>query len=127
MIFEKLLGVLYLDTSDPNMSFDDRHLQLGTAIGAIAATALNNALQMEWLMNENTRLQTNINADHGMIGESPVMRKVHEFIAKVAPTDSTVLLCGESGTGKELVAQAIRTKISFKGPTGHLSPSTVLR
>jgi Nif-specific regulatory protein len=35
------------------------------------------------------------------------MRKVFEFIRRVAPTDSTVLVQGESGTGKELVAHAI--------------------
>ena len=35
------------------------------------------------------------------------MRQVQEFIAKVAGSDSTVLIRGESGTGKELVARAI--------------------
>ena len=46
---------------------------------------------------------------HGptMIGESPAMAQVWELVAKVAPTDATVLLLGETGTGKDLVAQAI--------------------
>jgi Nif-specific regulatory protein len=35
------------------------------------------------------------------------MREVYQFVSKVAPTDSTVLIRGESGTGKELVARAI--------------------
>ena len=35
------------------------------------------------------------------------MRQVYQFISKVAPTDSTVLISGESGTGKELAARAI--------------------
>src|SRR5256885_6729057 len=42
-----------------------------------------------------------------MVGESEAMRKVYQFIARVAPTDSTVLIRGESGTGKELAAQAV--------------------
>jgi DNA-binding NtrC family response regulator len=35
------------------------------------------------------------------------MSTVYDLIAKVAPTDATVLLTGESGTGKEVVAQTI--------------------
>jgi DNA-binding NtrC family response regulator len=42
-----------------------------------------------------------------LIGRSQKMRQVCELIAKVAPTDSTVLICGETGTGKELVARAV--------------------
>jgi len=42
-----------------------------------------------------------------MIGKSKGMQKVYDLVARVAPTDATVLITGESGTGKELVAQAI--------------------
>ncbi len=42
-----------------------------------------------------------------IIGKSPGMIAVYRMIAKVAPTDSTVLIVGESGTGKELVAHAL--------------------
>ncbi|HEY4490758.1 MAG TPA: sigma 54-interacting transcriptional regulator, partial [Acidobacteriota bacterium] len=107
VVFENVLGTLYLDTIDPNTLFDEGDLQLITAIAGIAAVAINNAGQMEWLIEENRRLQTAGNIEHGMIGESPAMRKVYDFIAKAAPTDSTVLLYGESGTGKELAARAI--------------------
>ncbi|HEY6005871.1 MAG TPA: sigma-54 dependent transcriptional regulator [Anaeromyxobacter sp.] len=44
---------------------------------------------------------------HGLVGSSEPMRRVHEQIRKVAPTDATVLVLGESGTGKELVARAV--------------------
>jgi DNA-binding NtrC family response regulator len=42
-----------------------------------------------------------------LIGQSPAIQRVRELIGRVAPTDSTVLICGESGCGKELVAESI--------------------
>ncbi len=42
-----------------------------------------------------------------LIGASPAMQAVYDMIARVAPTEATVLVQGESGTGKELVAQTV--------------------
>lgn len=42
-----------------------------------------------------------------LIGNSQVMRALHQQIEKVAATDATVLIVGESGTGKEMVAKAL--------------------
>jgi two-component system response regulator AtoC len=46
-------------------------------------------------------------ASHGIIGRHPDVLRIHQLIAQVAPTPTTVLITGESGTGKELVARAI--------------------
>jgi formate hydrogenlyase transcriptional activator len=45
-----------------------------------------------------------------IVGASPALQEVLSRVAKVAPTDSTVLLTGETGTGKELVARAIQKR-----------------
>src|SRR6266498_2396956 len=42
-----------------------------------------------------------------IVGNSPALQQVLNRVAKVAPTDSTVLITGETGTGKELIARAI--------------------
>jgi Nif-specific regulatory protein len=107
VVFDKPLGVIYLDTSDPSARFDEAHLQLLTAIAGIAAIAFDNAGRFEGLQNENQRLHAEIKLEHKMIGESAPMRQVYSFLSKVAPTQSTVLVRGESGTGKELAAHAI--------------------
>src|SRR5215471_4836387 len=111
-VFDRVLGVIYLDASDPKVGFDEDHLQLLTAIGSIAASALDNARRMEWLEEENRRLQAEMNIEHNMVGESGRMREVYQFISRVAKMDCTVLISGESGTGKELVARAIHRNSS---------------
>jgi PAS domain S-box-containing protein len=67
----------------------------------------------ERLRNENIVLREQIDRDFmsvDIVGSSEVLRKVLRQVAKVAPSDSTVLILGETGTGKELVARAIHTR-----------------
>ena len=106
-MLDRTLGVIYLDTTEPTTVFDQDHLHLVSAISAITAVAIENARHFEWLVSENQRLIADFNIEHNLVGESAPIREVLQFISKVAPTDSTVLLSGESGTGKELAARAI--------------------
>jgi PAS domain S-box-containing protein len=45
-----------------------------------------------------------------IVGESPALQSVLARVAKIAPSDSTVLLTGETGTGKELIARAVHKR-----------------
>jgi PAS domain S-box-containing protein len=65
--------------------------------------------------NENLALREQIDRNsmfEDMVGSSDALRKVLRQVAKVAPSDSTVLILGETGTGKELVARAIHRRSS---------------
>src|SRR5271169_339203 len=63
--------------------------------------------------NENLALREQIDRDsmfEDIVGSSEALRRVLRQIAKVAPSDSTVLILGETGTGKELLARAIHKR-----------------
>ena len=62
------------------------------------------------LYNENVALREELDKAsmfEEIVGASPPLHAVLARVAKVAPTDSTVLITGETGTGKELIARAI--------------------
>ena len=47
------------------------------------------------------------NEDIPLVGRSPAMQEIYRALARLMPTDLTVMISGESGTGKELVARAL--------------------
>ena len=102
---ERVEGILYLEAG--GKAFDQGHLDLVSAVGALAGPALHNLLRMESLHAENERLRDEIRIEHDMVGDSNAMHEIHRFIARVAGADSTVLIGGESGTGKDLLARAL--------------------
>jgi PAS domain S-box-containing protein len=83
-----------------------------------AESDLQNALDeikrlRDQLYKENIALRDEIDKAsmfEEIVGESPSLRAVLARVAKVAPTDSTVLITGETGTGKELIARAIHKR-----------------
>jgi formate hydrogenlyase transcriptional activator len=67
----------------------------------------------EQAKNENAALRDEISSAsmfEEIVGSSAPIRTVLQQVARVAPTDSTVLITGETGTGKELVARAIHKR-----------------
>ena len=73
-------------------------------------TSIGRAIERRQLVIDNTVMKGVIEKLQGqneMVGESETFRRVLDVAAKVAPTESTVLIQGPSGTGKELIANFI--------------------
>jgi two-component system response regulator HydG len=71
---------------------------------------IRRAMEHTRLKEENRALREHLDRQFDrrkIIGSSPQMFDLLDTVARVAPSEATVLLTGESGTGKELVAGAI--------------------
>ena len=106
-----------LITGHASMESSIEALRLGAADYLIKPI---NLAQLQGILSRVARpadLKTEINTLRGelrtlgrfgrLLGISPMMQRVYDQIAKVAPTAATVLITGESGTGKEMVAQTL--------------------
>src|SRR5437899_74187 len=101
--------------------------ELNKAVGEIRALK-------DELYKENIVLRHEIGSTsmfEEVLGTSSALQKVLALAAKVAPTDSTVLIAGETGTGKELIARAIhkrskRSERSFVGVNCAAIPSSLI-
>ena len=73
---------------------------------------VDKALEKRSLSAENRRLRRELQDRAGiptMLGRSPRMKEVFDFVHRVAPSKTNLLITGESGTGKELVARAVHS------------------
>jgi DNA-binding NtrC family response regulator len=98
------------------------------------STALMNVARTRALKREVGNLRGELR-DLGrfgrLVGRSKPMLDVYDLIARVAPTDASVLITGESGTGKELVAETIhmasprRDRVLLPVNCGAVSPNLI--
>jgi len=68
---------------------------------------VRNATDKSRLLQETRMLRKQLSPTYEMVGNSPAINQVKEFIQKVAATDARVLITGSNGTGKELVARQL--------------------
>ncbi len=74
------------------------------------SVVVRKAMEKRKLVVENRQLKEELDEKFGLeniVGQGKAMQEVYKLVRKVAPTNTTVLVCGESGTGKELLAKAV--------------------
>jgi transcriptional regulator with GAF, ATPase, and Fis domain len=119
---EEVSGLLFFAKRQPDW-YDSTDVEIASAIAAQVVVALQHQrlaqeqerrAQVEsraWQLEQRlTTLERELGDRYGfnrIIGRAPALRTALARAARVAPTETTVLLTGESGTGKELVARAI--------------------
>jgi len=108
----RVLSLLYMDTSNPNRKFVEDHLHIASAISSLSAPVFHHLQETKRLQQQNSELQL---GNKTIIGESAEIRKVLQLISRIGRANSTVLITGESGTGKELAARAIHATGSESG------------
>jgi len=117
---DDVAAILWIDRAMTSGRFDD--------VDALATSCLAHLVGAAWV-GADTREQLTKRADAleeqllgplangDFVGRSAAAQRVRDFVARVGPSDTTVLLGGESGSGKEMVSRAIhRASRRAKGP-----------
>jgi serine/threonine-protein kinase PknK len=115
IVSNEAFAVIYLENRELSNHFNAGHEQLLSEICALAAPRLHTAVAIESARRKARDLELAQGESDGIITADPGMSIVLETLAKIAPTELTVLIQGETGTGKELVARAIYRRSSRAG------------
>lgn len=103
----ELIGVIEVLNSRDEGEFCELDVKLVEVFANLAAIGAVNAQRYEDLKRAHQSLHESALAKESIVGNSGSLQDVMVLVAKVAPTDATVLLLGETGTGKELIAKTI--------------------
>jgi Nif-specific regulatory protein len=111
---QTVAGVIHLYSQSAGTPLDGAGLEFTLAVADQFGSVLKAVVEKEQLAAGLSRvesqfqeLQVQLEVETELVGRSPLLDKVRKSIARVAPTDATVLIRGESGVGKELVARAV--------------------
>jgi Nif-specific regulatory protein len=110
-----LLGALHVYKM--HRAFSERDLHYCEVLAGCLAGTLHALRARRVLEADNRRLREHAPDEHDLVGDSAVLKKVRQQIARIADLPCTVLVTGESGVGKELVAHSLHRKSRRKdGP-----------
>ncbi len=102
---EENLGAIHLFRQQAG--FTDEHFDLCVSTGRLLAFAMMRVMESDSLRADRNRIaDRNADSDE-LIGESEVMQRLKNRLARVSRASGAVLIRGESGAGKELVARAV--------------------
>ena len=109
-----VLGLIHLYSTNPSDPLDGDQLEFTLAVADQLSGHLAALDERQRLINAATdaqqtarELRDQLQVETELIGSSEALETVRSQVARVAPTDATVLIRGESGVGKELVARAV--------------------
>ena len=132
----ELLTAIHVQQSDTQVILLTAYGSLNTAVEGIKAgafdyiskpfvldeirTVVRRALEHKTMVEKSQTLReqtASSNPLSSIQGKSPALVAVYKLVARVASTNTTVLIQGESGTGKELIARAIHANsLRMDGP-----------
>ncbi len=78
-----------------------------SAVTSLASVSIESVFEIEKLRDDCAALEHRFLGNGGILGRSPAILRLLDWIEKLAPRETTVLIQGESGTGKELVARLL--------------------
>jgi len=116
-----LLGYIILgdkESREGMLGFSDSDTRYLMALTRVIANALSTSFHLQAMEEEKLRLEEEnrslreLGRSEGFIGSSPPILRMLEIIARVAPTDVSVMFRGESGSGKERVAHLLHASSS---------------
>lgn len=107
-------GLVHLYSTNAEKQLEPADLEFTLAVADQCAVALERIRREESLAtglarvrDENQTLREQLGIESELVGDSPSIEQLNFKIARIAPSDATVLIRGESGVGKELVSRAI--------------------
>ena len=110
----RCIGLIHLYSTRPEALLDPDDLEFTLAVAETVGLALRTRYREQKLVSDLSKtrdqidqLRLQLGVESEIVGSSPAILKVHQQIAKSAPTKTLVLIRGESGVGKELVARAV--------------------